>query len=125
MNYSEMTRRYFEAAPNAGVLEGERSFRGSAGSAEAGTWVQFDLRIIEGVVRDTRFLAFGCPHVIAVAAWIAEAAQGRALAAAMVGNPHDWRAAFEVPVEKLGRLLIVEDAWAAAIGGVQASADTP
>ncbi len=40
MKYNELTRRYFHAAPCAGVLAG--GFRGSAGSRARGTWVQFD-----------------------------------------------------------------------------------
>jgi hypothetical protein len=59
-------------------------------------------------------LAYACPHTIAVSAWIAEAAVGGRLRAALPESVHMLRERFEVPVEKLGRLLIIEDAWVAA-----------
>jgi NifU-like protein involved in Fe-S cluster formation len=115
MSYSELTRRYFEAAPCAGVLEGTRCVRGAAGHPTQGTWVQFDVEFDRGGERieRARFRAFGCPHVIAIAAWVAEQASGRAPEARLPESAAALRERFDVPVEKLGRLLIVEDAWAA------------
>jgi hypothetical protein len=49
--------------------------------------------------------------VIAIAAWLAEQAVGRRVAPAVPESVHTLRARFDAPVEKLGRLLIVEDAW--------------
>lgn len=119
MNYNALTRRHFAAASHAGVLTGPNTRRGAAGSRASGTWVQFDLQFAqqggsEEVLRAVRFAAFGCPHVIAVADWIAQQA---------TDLPAPWRfpesiaalkLRFEVPTEKLGRLLVVEDAWIAA-----------
>jgi NifU-like protein involved in Fe-S cluster formation len=62
-----------------------------------------------------RFLAFGCPHVIAVADWIAQAAVGKPAVPRLPESVAALRERFDVPVEKLGRLLIVEDAWFAAV----------
>jgi NifU-like protein involved in Fe-S cluster formation len=114
VTYNDMTRRYFEAPAKAGVLMGPKVSRGSAGDRQHGTWVQFDLRTEAGTVLDARFLAFGCPHVIAVSAWLAEQAVGRQLAAALPESVQALRERFAIPLEKLGRLLIIEDAWAAA-----------
>ena len=114
MTYNDLTRRYFEAPANAGVLVGPGTFRGSAGDRAHGTWVQFDLQTHAGTVQDARFLAFGCPHVIAVSAWLAEQALGRPLTAALPESVQTLRERFDIPLEKLGRLLVIEDAWAAA-----------
>ena len=117
MNYSNLTRRYFDAAAGAGTLVGPGTFRGAAGSRAQGTWVQFDLRVdaqARAVVQAVRFLAYGCPHTIAVSAWVAETAVGGPPRAALPESVHLLRERFEVPVEKLGRLLIIEDAWVAA-----------
>jgi len=114
MNYNELTRHYFESTENAGELKGRGVFRGAAGNREHGTWVQFDLQIKAGVVAAAKFLAFGCPHTIAVSAWLAEQAVGRQPAPLLPENVQALRERFAVPVEKLGRLLIVEDAWLAA-----------
>lgn len=118
MKYNELTRRYFHDAPCAGVLEGRDVVRGSAGSRARGTWVQFDVQIDAArrpvAIRSVRFLAFGCPHVIAVCAWLAEQAAGRELIVRLPQSLSSLRERFGVPVEKLGRLLTVEDAWISA-----------
>ena len=114
MIYNDLTRRYFEAPANAGVLVGPGVFRGSAGDREHGTWVQFDLQTDAGTVLAARFLAFACPHVIAVSAWLTEQAVGRQLTAALPESVQTLRERFAIPLEKLGRLLIIEDAWTAA-----------
>ena len=115
MNYNDLTRNYFESAANAGELMGPGVFRGAAGNREEGTWVQFDLRIKNGAVSEARFLAFACPHTIAVAAWLAEQAVGGRLQPMLPESVQALRDRFAVPVEKMGRLLIIEDAWLAAV----------
>jgi hypothetical protein len=115
MNYNELTRSYFESVANVGELEGPGVFRGAAGNREQGTWVQFDLRINDGAVSEARFLAFACPHTIAVAAWLAEQAVGGQVKPVLPESVPALRDRFAVPVEKMGRLLIIEDAWLAAV----------
>jgi hypothetical protein len=97
------------------VLTGPGTRRGAAGARERGTWVQFDLLIGDGIIRQARFLAFGCPHTIAVSAWVAERAVGRGAGASLPESVQELCDRFAVPVEKRGRLLIVEDAWLAAL----------
>jgi hypothetical protein len=122
---SALTRRYFEDPPAVGVLAGARIARGDAGRVEEGAWVQFDFECAADGLRieQARFLAFGCPHLIAVAAWVAEQAPGRALAAGLPEPVPALRARFEVPVEKTGRLLLIEDAWQAAVRAAIADGD--
>lgn len=114
MNYSELTRRYFESPRNVGELSGAGVFRGAAGNREQGTWVQFDLRCESGTLTAARFLAFACPHTIAVSAWLAEQSVGRAVTRTLPESVQELRDRFDVPVDKMGRLLIIEDAWIAA-----------
>jgi NifU-like protein involved in Fe-S cluster formation len=114
MIYSDLTRRYFESAVNAGELQGPDVFRGAAGDRTLSTWVQFDLRVAQGVVQAARFRAFACPHTIAVAAWLTEAAVNKPAQSSLPESVQALRARFDVPVEKTGRLLIIEDAWRAA-----------
>jgi NifU-like protein involved in Fe-S cluster formation len=131
MKYSELTRRYFESTPGVGVLVASTSatagvFRGSAGQQQRGTWVQFDIHVRGGLILEARFLVFGCPHTIAVASWLAEQAAGSALTAALPEPVQALRARFEVPEEKSGRLLIVEDAWlAVTTAAIDPSPDAP
>lgn len=115
MKYSECTRRYFEAAAGAGVLEGPDVHRGAAGGAAQGAWVQFDVRLNHRVIEAARFLAFGCPHTIAVSAWVVEHGLGPLTRAALPESVQQLSGRFDVPPEKRGRLLIIEDAWVAAL----------
>ena len=121
MNYNELTRRYFESAANVGELTGAGVFRGSAGSQTLGTWVQFDLQINAGAVSAARFLAFGCPHTIAVSSWLTEQAVGHPVKPQLAEGVQGLRARFAMPVEKMGRLLIIEDAWLAAAAAAAAA----
>jgi NifU-like protein involved in Fe-S cluster formation len=115
MNYNDVTLEYFENPAAAGVLSGPGTLRGAAGDRAHGTWVQFDLRVEAGMVQAARFLAFGCPHTIAVAAWLAGHAPGSELRPALPESVAQLSERFAVPVEKRGRLLIIEDAWLACV----------
>jgi NifU-like protein involved in Fe-S cluster formation len=114
VTYNELTRRYFESVVHAGELQGPFVFRGAAGHRSGGTWVQFDLQIREDVIEQVRFLAFACPHSIAVCEWLAGSATGKPAGLGLPERVQALRDRFEMPVEKMGRLLIVEDAWLAA-----------
>jgi hypothetical protein len=78
-------------------------------------WVKFHLNIGGGIVKAALFQAYGCPHTLAVSAWVTEQLPGRPREALVPGQPAEWLAKLAVPVEKLGRLLIVEDALQAAL----------
>jgi cysteine desulfurase len=88
---------------------------GEAGAAGQDTWIRFHLLVADGVVKDARFEAYGCPHTLAVAAWIAKELPGRRREALQPGTPRDWVKTHSVPIEKLGRLLVVEDAVQACL----------
>jgi cysteine desulfurase len=87
---------------------------GRAGREADGTTVLLELQIADGIVKSARFSVYGCPHTVAVVAWLCEVLEGSRLESASFGGPADWAQKFEVPAEKLGRLLIVEDALRAA-----------
>jgi cysteine desulfurase len=114
-----LARRYFLAPPRiprfaAGAAPADVR-HGRAGREADGTAVFFELQIADGIVKSARFSAYGCPHTLAVVAWSCEALEGSRPDAQALGAPADWARKFEVPAEKLGRLLIVEDALRAAI----------
>jgi cysteine desulfurase len=117
---SPLARRYFSAASRPPrFLDGAGPAgisRGRAGRREDGAEVAFELEIADGIVKSARFTAYGCPHTLAISAWLCDVLEGAAVAAGTPGTPADWARKFEVPTEKLGRLLIVEDALRAALG---------
>jgi cysteine desulfurase len=84
--------------------------RGEAGGPGQETWVRFELLVADDIVKDARFQAFGCPHTLDVAGWLCGELRGRRRAALAPGAPAEWAARRAVPVEKLGRLLLIEDA---------------
>ncbi len=105
------------AADTAGVIEGR------AGSPDLGTQVWFQWRVAGGAVAEARFRAFGCPYTLAVCDLIASGLKGGRPPQPWQGDPHSWAAALSVPAERLGRLLVVEDAlrdayrrWPAPLG---------
>jgi hypothetical protein len=88
---------------------------GEAGRTREGTRVRCYLRVAGPVITAAEFRVFGCPHTRAVAKALAAALSGRPLdapaATPSLGSPRDLAARHGVPPEKLGRLLVVEDAW--------------
>lgn len=102
-------REWPDAAPGDGIARGE------AGGPGRDTWVRFELLTAGDTVKDARFKAFACPHTMDVAAWLCGELRGRSRAALLPGTPAEWAAARGVPVEKLGRLLVVEDALRACL----------
>ena len=116
MEYSPEVVRRFGSARRAGELA-----TGSAGlvSGEAedrtlGVWVRFQLQVSDGIVRAARFSAFGCPHTIAAADYATERLEGARVTELRALDARAIQRELGVPVEKLGKLLRIEDALAAA-----------
>jgi Aminotransferase class-V len=90
-------------------------FSGEAGRAGEETWVRFHLLVGDGAVKEARFQAYGCPHTVSVASWLASSLPGRRRENLLPGTPPDWARERGVPAEKLGRLLVLEDALKACL----------
>ena len=114
-NYSDAVTERFDRAPHAGGPSAEAAGVGRAGTAADGAVVEISLEIEAGRVRAARFRAFGCPHTIAAASRLAERIEGRAVTALDAPCAAALAAELGVPAAKLGRLLVVEDALAAAV----------
>jgi cysteine desulfurase len=86
---------------------------GEAGAERLGTWVRFAARLDGGLVQDASAQVYGCPHVAAACRHVLDRIRGQPLGALAAGTPEEWRVAVDAPVEKLGAMLIIEDALAA------------
>jgi len=116
------------------AADGEVACTGEAGRVADGTRVRFGLRLSGARVVEVRYRAYGCPFTLATCEWLARQLTGRALSEACglaigraVGGPREWAAALGVPSQRLGRLLVVEDALrqaAGATGGHDGNAAT-
>jgi NifU-like protein involved in Fe-S cluster formation len=118
--YSALVREHFERPRLAGRLTGPDVRLGSAGSTGRGVWVEFSIRVADGRVADARFRAYGCPHTIAAASWVAQALIGQPVEEAGQLDPLELAERLEAPAEKLGNLLVVEDALRECFGRVMA-----
>jgi cysteine desulfurase len=96
------------ASENGG--SGPTDLSGEAGGPGQETWVRFHLTVAGDIVRAARFKAYGCPHTMKVAQWLTDRLAGRRRDEGIPGNPSSWAETLGVPVERLGRLLVVEDA---------------
>jgi hypothetical protein len=92
--------------------------QGRAGSRAEGTEICFLLRRADGRITAARFLAYGCPYTLAVCNWLAGRLEWGAAETGGPGPPEHWARELGVPLARLGRLLIVEDALRAALQGV-------
>ena len=115
LDYSGEVRHRFETAPRHGRIfaaPGER-VSGGAGETGRGVRVEFEARVRDGRIAECRFRAYGCPHVIAAASWVAEQAEGRRVGDFDWLDPRRLAELLEAPPHKLGSLLVVEDAYRA------------
>ena len=108
----DLIRCHFDALAGAGRLEDGpgRVVRGTAGSRSQGTEVRFDWRVEGDRILEARFLAYGCPYTLATCDWLVAQLIGRRRDAAWPGDPEAWARALDIPLERLGRLFVIEDA---------------
>lgn len=123
---SEQVSELFRAPRHAGAPAAAaepaagRWVHGEAGRRREGAQLRFHLRVDRcGRVLDARFEAYGCPWTIAAAEWVASRLPGRTAGDLLPGSPAEWAAALSVPVDRLGRLLVIEDALCAAARAAQ------
>jgi NifU-like protein involved in Fe-S cluster formation len=84
---------------------------------ERGAWVRLEARLEGGRLVDCAFRAWGCPHTLGAAAIAAERLVGTRVGMPAPVNAHALAALLAAPAEKLGRLLVVEDAMQALLQG--------
>ncbi len=104
--YNERVRALFDSPAHAGVLDGAAT----ASVDDQGVRMQLFADTNDGLITAMRFLAWGCPHVIAAAEAVCSDYEGRA-----VSDLDDFSAAelmqnLAVPTEKTGRIIVLEDA---------------
>ena len=84
---------------------------GRAGQRSLGTEAIFHIAVSQaGVVTAARVSIYGCPDTVRTAALLVEQLPGRNLENLLPGAPTDWLENLQIPREKLGRLLVLEDA---------------
>lgn len=104
--YSERVRDYFAAPAHAGDLE-----RGTAVDIDAqGVRLRLSAVVSNGTVESMRFRAFGCPHTIAAAEAACAVLEGSPAGALLEFSTSGLMEELCIPIEKTGRILVLEDA---------------
>lgn len=126
MEYSALVQEHFDRPRNVGTLEGPpgRVLRCRAGAIEQGTRIELSLRVVGGMISETGFRAYGCPHTIAAASWLTENLKGAPVAAADEFDPHALAGVLSLPAEKLAVILVLEDALAGCLQQWRAVAES-
>jgi NifU-like protein involved in Fe-S cluster formation len=113
--YSALVQTLFSERQHVGqLLLTEHVVSGQAGSLSQGTHVRFWLKSDQGRVRQARFEAYACPHIVAGASYLASWAEGKTLDELLAWRWRPLADSLQAPVEKWGKFLILEDALKAA-----------
>lgn len=109
--YNAEVRRCFENPVHAGDLDGRYAVALSAEGRDAaqGAWLVIAAGIDEGNIAAMRFRALACPHLLAAAELACRDLEGEAGGALLTYSALGLRDRLALPVEKTGRLLLLED----------------
>ena len=104
--YSPEVRALFTEPAHAGRLEGSYS----AAIDDQGLRITLFATVEGGKIAALRFLAWGCPHFIAAAEAFCRDFEGRDPSELLEFSSSGLMQSLSVPVEKTGRILVLEDA---------------
>ena len=104
--YSARVRKLFAQPAHAGRLEEGRAVL----LEEQDVRLELSAAVVDGVVAAMCFRAWACPHVIAAAEAACEALEGRPVTEFLEFSSAGLMNSLPVPVEKTGRILVLEDA---------------
>ena len=109
--YNEAVRRYFANPAHAGNAESLAGNVLVAQASDPGSGAVVRLAVATDGLRISamRYRVYGCPHVIAALEYCCETFEGSAVTTLAEFNVAKVRAALGVPVEKTGRMLLIED----------------
>jgi nitrogen fixation protein NifU and related proteins len=111
MRYSARVIEHFLQPRNSGSLTPAPDvIAASAGSSAQGVRFALSARIEGDRIICLRQQVYGCPHSIAAASWLSERLVGVSRAALEQWGWREAADALDVPAEKRGRMLVLEDA---------------
>lgn len=109
--YTSLVIEHFEHPRNAGrFAPADDVIESSAGVLAQGTVFNLSARVAPDVLIEVRFEAFGCPHCIAAGSWLTGRLTGANFEELANWSWREAAQALQVPAEKRGHLLILEDA---------------
>ncbi len=108
--YSELVRGFFANPVHAGSLPDQYNGGVVSEAAASGARVILSAVVDEETIRVLRYQVFGCPHLIAAAEAFCTEAEGSAIASLTNLDVRSLIKRLDIPVEKTGRVFILEDA---------------
>lgn len=111
--YSELVRALFASPEHAGTVSTPHRVH----IDDHGICVELSATLAGNAIESLRFRARGCPHVIAAAEWICAQLEGTTIAGMQSFEIAELMQSLAVPIEKTGRILVLEDA-VRALGAV-------
>ncbi len=104
--YSARVRELFAGTPHAGVVEPGVTVRVD----DQGVRIELSAKADGDRVGELRFRAWGCPHLIAAAEAFCTGYRGQKVSHLQKFSVSGLMQTLAVPVEKTGRILVLEDA---------------
>lgn len=109
--YAALVVEHFDRPRNVGRFEpGPNVVEAKAGSVAQGTSFHLSAWVESDIATAVRFEAYGCPHCIAAGSWTTERISGRSMDEVATWSWREVAQALEIPPEKRGHLLLLEDA---------------
>lgn len=110
--YNELVRGYFANPVHAGSLPDEynEAVIGEAAESSSGARVILAAVTDGDIVRILRYRVYGCPHLIAATEAFCDAVEGQAVRALTELDVPGLMERLAIPVEKTGRVFVLEDA---------------
>ncbi|MEX0729195.1 MAG: iron-sulfur cluster assembly scaffold protein [Aquisalimonadaceae bacterium] len=117
-DFSAAVLNHYRRPRCAGELHGDMRMvcSGIAGAVKSGVLVQFQLRLsTDGTITEVGWQAYGCPSTLAAASWLAAQVQGKSVSDVATVTAVQISRALQLAPDRLGRAVIVEDAFRAAL----------
>jgi NifU-like protein involved in Fe-S cluster formation len=119
--YNAAVRKHFANPLHAGVLQPRYPdvVTAEAGESDSAFRVVLGAELDGRVMRRLRYRVFGCPHLIAAAELACARLEGSTVESLRELSVAELMERLEVPVEKTGRMLLLEDAARLLAAAVQ------
>jgi len=104
--YNQAVRDLFTSPAHAGGVAGGKTVLAD----DQGVRVELSAGVAGGQLSALRFRAWGCPHLLAAAEWVCSHYEGGPIGALEKFPNARIMEDLAVPVEKTGRILVLEDA---------------
>jgi NifU-like protein involved in Fe-S cluster formation len=110
-DYSDLVIDHFENPRHAGrFAHATNVIEGAGGTRDRGAVFNLTATVADDTIEAVRFEVYGCPHCVAAGSWLSQRLVGCTPADLERWSWREVADALMVPLEKRGKLLLLEDA---------------